>query len=41
MNIKFEKYGFYKIDKDYLKFLHSRDGQVFYRDAKGYEKSHI
>jgi hypothetical protein len=38
MNIKFEKYGFYKIDKDYLKFLHSRDGQVFYRDTKGYEK---
>jgi len=38
MEVKFERFGFYKIDKEYMKFLNSRDEQVFYRDVKGYEK---
>ena len=33
MKIKFEKFGFYKIDIDYLKFLHSKDEQVFYSEV--------
>jgi len=36
--MKFEKYGFYKIDIDYLEFLHSRDKQVFYSDVEEYVK---
>ena len=38
MRIKFEKYGLYKIDKDYLEFLHSRDSEVFYKNVDGYDK---
>jgi len=38
MEIKFEKYGFYKIDKSYLEFLHSRDREVFYKNVNEYDK---
>lgn len=38
MELQIEKFGFYKIDKEYLKFLHSKDEQVFYEDTKEYER---
>ena len=38
MKIKFEKFWLYKIDKDYMEVLSSRDGQVFYRNVLGYER---
>ena len=38
MEIKFEKYGFYKVDKSYLEFLHSRDREVFYKNVNEYDK---
>lgn len=36
METQFEKYGFYKIQKDYLKYLNSRDSQVFFENTKEY-----
>ena len=32
MDIKYEEYGFYRIDKDYLKYLNKIDNQVFYKN---------
>ena len=31
-------YRFYKVDLDYVKYLHSKDGQVFYKNDPEYEK---
>lgn len=38
MQVQFEKFGFYRINRDYLKYLHSKDSQVFYEATKKYEK---
>lgn len=38
MEVQFEKFGLYKIDRDYLRFLNSKDSQVFYEDTNEYEK---
>ena len=38
MDIKYEEYGFYRIDKDYLRYLNSVDDQVFYKDEPEYDK---
>ena len=38
MEIQFENYGFYKIEKDYLRYLNSKDSQVFLEDTKEYER---
>ena len=38
MDIKYEEYGFYRIDKDYLKYLNKIDNQVFYKNEPEYEK---
>ena len=38
MEIQFENYGFYKIEKDYLRYLNSKDSQVFFEDTKEYER---
>jgi len=32
------KYGFYRIDNEYLKFLNSKDTEVFYKNETGYDK---
>ena len=42
MDVYFEKYGFYTVNIDYIKYLHSKDDQVFYNDTKDYErKPHV
>lgn len=33
----FKEFGFYKVNFDYVKFLNSKDEQVFFSDKKGYE----
>jgi len=38
MEVRYEKYGFYTIDTEYLKYLYSKDTEVFYSEAKGYER---
>jgi hypothetical protein len=38
MDISYEKYGFYTIDIDYVKYLHSKDTEVFYSREMGYGK---
>ena len=38
MELLYKEYGFYKIDKEYLKYLNSKDGQVFYKEEEGYDK---
>lgn len=38
MEVQFKDYGFYKIKREYLKFLHSKDGQVFFEDTDVYER---
>jgi len=35
---EFEKYEFYKIDKEYLKFLNSKDSEVFYKEDEAYNR---
>ena len=34
----FENFGFYAVDIDYVKYLHSKDNQVFYNASAGYDK---
>lgn len=42
MELQYEEYGFYKINKEYLKHLHSIDNQVFYKDDDKYDnKPHL
>lgn len=36
MNTEFEKFGFYKVNIDYVKYLSSKDGQVFYDGCPNY-----
>jgi len=38
MKTEYKEFGFYRIDIDYVRFLHSKDSQVFYVAAAGYEK---
>ena len=38
MKLQYEDYGFYRIDLNYLKYLHNVDGQVFYKNKKEYDK---
>lgn len=38
MELQYEEYGFYRIDKDYLKYLHSIDNQVFFKDEDDYDR---
>lgn len=38
MEVQFDKFGFYKVNMDYLKFLNSKDSQVFYENTVEYEK---
>jgi len=38
MNIHYEKYGFYVIDIAYVKYLHSKDSEVFYNTSFEYGK---
>lgn len=38
MNSRFERYGLYKIDMDYLQFLHTQDSQVFYQNVEAYSR---
>lgn len=38
MVVKFDNYGFYKIENDYLRYLNSKDSQVFFEDTKEYER---
>lgn len=38
MEAQFERSGFYKVEKDYLRFLHSKDAQVFYMNTERYER---
>lgn len=35
---KYSEFGFYVIDKNYLKYLHDIDNEVFYDDTKAYER---
>ena len=41
MGTNYEKYGFYTVDIEYIKYLHARDNEVFYNKAKGYEKNRV
>ena len=38
MEAHFEKFGFYTVDIDYIRYLHTKDDQVFYSDNKDYER---
>lgn len=38
MEIQFDNYGFYEIERNYLRFLHSKDSQVFFEDTKKYKR---
>ncbi|MDY2698121.1 MAG: type III toxin-antitoxin system ToxN/AbiQ family toxin [Lachnospiraceae bacterium] len=38
MEVQFENYGFYKIEREYLRFLNSKDSQFFFEDTEEYEK---
>ena len=38
MNASYEKYGFYTVNIEYVKHLHSKDSEVFYSEAEGYDK---
>ena len=38
MELQYEEYGFYRIDKDYLEYLHSVDDQVFFKDEDEYDR---
>ena len=38
MQLQYEDYGFYKIDINYLKYLHSIDDQVFFKEEKNYDR---
>ena len=38
MELQYEEYGFYRIDKEYLKYLHSIDDQVFFKDEEDYDR---
>lgn len=38
MSVEFENFGFYKVNIDYVKYLHSKDSQVFYEDSPNYNR---
>ncbi|WP_338633829.1 type III toxin-antitoxin system ToxN/AbiQ family toxin [Sporomusa ovata] len=38
MDIKYDNFGFYKINIDYVKYLHSKDSQVFYDNTPDYSR---
>lgn len=38
MALQYEGYGFYRIDKDYLEYLHNVDDQVFFKDEDDYDR---
>ena len=38
MEVQFENYGFYNIEREYLRFLNSKDSQVFFEDTEEYER---
>ena len=38
MKLQYKDYGFYKINLDYLKYLHAVDDQVFYKEDKNYDR---
>lgn len=38
MNLQYEEYGFYRIEKDYLEYLHNIDNQVFFKDEEDYDR---
>lgn len=38
MQLQYKDYGFYKIDINYLKYLHAIDDQVFYKEEKNYDR---
>lgn len=39
MKLQYKDYGFYKINLDYLKYLHAVDDQVFYKEDKNMTES--
>ena len=38
MELQYEEYGFYRIDKDYLEYLHNIDSQVFFKNEDEYDR---
>lgn len=38
MSVEFENFGFYKININYIKYLHSQDSQVFYENEPNYSR---
>lgn len=38
MKTQYENYGFYRIDLNYLKYLHSIDNQVFFKNEPEYDR---
>ncbi len=38
MGINYENFGFYKVDINYIKHLHSIDSQVFYKNVSNYQR---
>lgn len=38
MQLQYKDYGFYKVDINYLKYLHAIDDQVFYKKEKNYDR---
>lgn len=38
MELQYEEYGFYRINKEYLQYLHNIDNQVFFKDESDYDR---
>ena len=38
MSVEFENFGFYKVNIDYVRYLNSKDFQVFYENNPNYER---
>jgi protein AbiQ len=38
MDVKYDNFGFYKVNIDYVKLLYSEDSQVFYDDKQNYNR---
>jgi protein AbiQ len=38
MEVNYEDFGFYKVDINYIKYLHSVDSQVFYKNVSNYQR---
>ena len=40
MKVEFVDFGFYNVNIDYVRFLHSKDNQVYFSGMAGYITAH-